>query len=319
MTAASALLVITGPTASGKSRLGVEVAAALEGEIISVDAVAVYRGLDVGSDKPGPELMRRVPHHLIDCVDPRERFSAGRFVAAAETAIDDIRARGRTPILVGGTLFYLRALLLGLFPSPPRDQDLVRQLNAEWRQNPDLVWQQLRAVDPTCAARVSSNDRQRVVRALEVYRTSGIPLSHHWHSHHRRLRYPAMLVAPDHDRAELYARIDARVDRMFASDLVGEVQRLLAAGVPEQAHAFTAIGYRQVVGHLAGRWDLATAVAQTKLATRRLAKRQLSWLRHLSEGTLHWVASTTPEATQTVLALVHDVNEETEAYDKTSQ
>jgi tRNA dimethylallyltransferase len=284
------LLVIVGPTGSGKSGLALEVAGAIGGEIISADAFAVYRGLDIGTDKPSIEARRRVHHHLIDVADPHQRFSAGHFVAAATAAINDIRSRGAVPIVAGGTHFYVRALLLGLFEAPPGDASLRARLAAEWDADPAGISDRLRAVDPAAAARIGAGDRQRVLRALEVWELTGVPISEHWRRHQTRLSYRALLAAPHRERRDLYARIDLRVVDMFSRGLEEEVTRILASGVPASAHALKAIGYAQVVQMLAGGGDRPTAIEQTKQASRRLAKRQLTWLRSLREGVLEWVA-----------------------------
>jgi tRNA dimethylallyltransferase len=283
------LLVIVGPTASGKSRLAVEVAEAVDGEIVSADAFAVYRGLDIGTDKPDQETRRRVRHHLVDVADPGERFSAGDFAAAASGAIDEIRSRGRTPIVAGGTHFYVRALLLGLFPSPPHDSELRRRLVDGWDRDPAAVYRELEAIDPAAAAQVGPRDRQRILRALEVFDLTGVPISEHWRQHREDARYHHLMAAPERPRDLLYAKIDARVDRMFSLGLEEEVNRILASGVHRNAHAMKAIGYRQVTEMLEGRWDRPTAIDKTKQASRKLAKRQLTWLRSLREGALHWV------------------------------
>lgn len=283
------LLVIAGPTGSGKSELALEVAEAVGGEIVSADAFAVYRGLDIGTDKPGPEARRRVSHHLIDIADPRQRFSAGDFVSAASEAIDGIRARGDVPVVAGGTHFYIRALLLGLFESPPSDAALRARLAAEWDADSAGTVNRLRTVDPAAAARIAAGDRQRVLRALEVWELSGMPISEHWRRHQPHPRYRALLAAPHRERRDLYAKIDLRVDDMFFRGLEEEVTQILASGVPAGAHALKAIGYAQVVRMLAGQGDRSTAIELTKRASRQLAKRQLSWLRSLREGVLQWV------------------------------
>ena len=283
------LLLVVGPTASGKSRLGLEVAEDIGGEIISADAFAVYRGLDIGTDKPGREARRRVRHHLIDIVDPTQRFSAGAFVEAATEAIREIRERGSTPVVVGGTHFWIRALLIGLFPAPPRSQEIFDRLATEWGRDPASVFSRLESVDPTAAGGIGSRDRQRILRALEVFEATGIPISRHWEEHRRSRRYHPILVAPERPRPELYAKIDTRVDVMFATGLREEVLRILASGVPPNAHALKAIGYRQLVQFHNGICDLESAVRETKAASRRLAKRQLTWLRGMTEGELHWL------------------------------
>jgi tRNA dimethylallyltransferase len=284
------LLVVAGPTGSGKSHLGLEAAEALGGEVVSADAFAVYRGLDIGTDKPDAEARRRVPHHLVDVIDPTTRFSAGDYAAAADAVIAEIRARGRTPIVVGGSHFYLRALVLGLFPAPPADAAIRARLAAEWRADPLALHARLRAIDPESAERIPVADRQRVIRAMEVFEATGKALSEAWRATRRTPRYRALFVAPNRARRELYVRIDTRVERMFAGGLVEEVRQLLEQGVPRDAHAFKAIGYRDVISFIDGRCDLSTAIAATKRLSRNLAKRQLSWLRHLDEGTLQWVA-----------------------------
>ena len=283
------LLVIVGPTGSGKSQLALEVAQRLGGEIVQADAFTVYRGLDIGTDKPAPESRARVPHHLIDIADPRERFSAGAFLRAADEAIAGIAARGHVPVVAGGTHFYVRALLLGLFPSPPTDAAIRRRLEAEWEADPAALAARLAAVDPEAARRIPRTDRQRILRALEVHELTGVPLTEHWKRQETAPRYRAILVAPHRERGELYARIETRVDRMFTNGLVQEVESLLASGIPSRSHAMKAIGYREAVDHLEGRISLGEAVRRTKMATRHLAKRQITWLRHMKEGPVHFV------------------------------
>jgi tRNA dimethylallyltransferase len=283
------LIAILGPTASGKSRLGLEVAELTDGEIISADAFAVYRGLDIGTDKPTPEDRQRVRHHLVDVADPRDRFSAGEFAEAAAAAIEDITARGRTPLVVGGTHFYFRALVEGLFPAPPREQEEGARLAAEWDRDPEEVFHRLESVDPDAAQRIGPHDRQRILRALEVFDQTGEPMTSHWQRHRQPSKYRVLMVAPQRARADLYARIDARAERLFASGLEEEVRRIVASGVPVDAHALKAIGYRQVVEMLQGHCDLETAVENTKRSSRRFAKRQLTWLRSLLEEGLQWV------------------------------
>jgi tRNA dimethylallyltransferase len=282
-------LAILGPTASGKSRLGLEVAERTNGEIVSADAFAVYRGLDIGTDKPTLEDRQRVRHHLVDVADPSDRFSAGEFAEAAAEAIEDIVGRGRTPLVVGGTHFYLRALVEGLFPAPPREDEAGERLAGAWARDPEAVFRRLENVDPEAARRIGPHDRQRVLRALEVFVQTGETLTSHWQRHSGSSKYRVLMVAPQRARADLYARIDARAERLFASGLVEEVRRILASGVPVGAHALKAIGYRQVVEMLQGQCDLETAVENTKRASRRFAKRQLTWLRSLLDEGLQWV------------------------------
>ncbi len=296
------LLVIVGPTASGKTRLAVETAEALSGEIISADAFAVYRGMDIGTDKPDLETRSRVRHHVVDVADPDQRFSAGDFVTAATAAIDDIRSRGAVPIVSGGTHFYVRALLLGLFQSPPHDPELRANLEADWNDDPVAVFSELESLDPVTAHKVGARDRQRILRALEVYRLTGTPISEHWNRDRQSPRFRPLMAAPRRSRKELYARIDGRVDYMFSSGLEEEVRRILALGVPREAHALKAIGYRQVVAMLGGQHDRLTAIEHTKRASRQFAKRQLTWLRSAREGALHWVGGAEDGGTEAVIS-----------------
>lgn len=302
------LLVIVGPTASGKSQLAIEAAEALSGEIVSADAFAVYRGLDIGTDKPDAEARRRIRHHMIDVADPTERFSAGDFARMASAAIADIQSRGLTPILAGGSHFYVRALLIGLFPSPPRDAKTRSRLVAAWRSDPGALFRSLQEADPYAASRINPRDRQRIVRALEVYELTAVPLSEHWKRSRQFPRYRPTIVAPERPREELYARICARVDSMFESGLEEEVNQLLVS-VPREAHALKAIGYRQIIEMLDGLWDRSTTIARAKQASRRLAKRQLTWLRSLREGSLHWIQPAERGGTESLIAVWHQQGE----------
>ncbi len=284
------LLVIAGPTASGKSRLALEVAEALDGEIVSADAFAIYRGMDIGTDKPSVEDRRRVPHHLIDIADPRETFSAGAFAGAARAAIAEIEGRGRTAIVAGGTHFWIRALTVGLFPAPPRDPEVGARLAALWEADPEAVFRRLGEVDPDAAGRIGARDRQRILRALEVFELTGEPLTSHWRRQRTNPPFNPLYVAPNLDRHELYDKISARAYLLFSTGLVKEVEGILASGVPHDAHALKAIGYREVVEMLRGQCDLETAIERTIQSSRNFAKRQLTWLRRLRDGTVHWVA-----------------------------
>lgn len=282
------LVVLVGPTSSGKTRLGVALAEHLGGEVISADAFAVYRGMDIGTAKPEPVLRARVPHHLIDIADPRERYSAGMFLRDADAAIAGVRERGKLPIVVGGTLFYVRSLLWGLFPEPPKDAALRRQLEEAWRADPDAVRARLAATDPEAAARIAPSDRQRVLRALEVSLVAGRPMSELWREHPlRRPRYRFVLLGMAQPRQELHARIAQRVESMFREGLLTEVAALLARGVAPDSHAMKAIGYRECCRVLSGEWTPERARGATVVATRQLAKRQLTWLR--GESDVEWV------------------------------
>ena len=295
------ILIIMGPTGSGKSGLAVEVAERLDGEIVSADAFAVYRGMDIGTDKPSVQVQRGIPHHLLDILDPTQPFSAGDFVSNADKAITGILNRNRVPLVVGGTNFYIRALLFGLFPSPPHDPVLRARLEHEWDLDSQSVFEKLVDLDPEAATLIGPADRQRILRALEVGELSGEPISAHWRRHQKTFRYNALLIAPHRLRPDLYAKIDARVDTMFAGGLIEEVRRILDSGVPSDSHSLKAIGYREVVNMLSGRLDREEAVERTKRSSRKLAKRQLTWLR--GEGRLHWVPPLEQDGADTVCEL----------------
>ncbi len=273
--------MVLGPTAVGKSELAVRASERFAGEIVSVDSMQVYRGFDRGTSKPDAATRRRVPHHGIDLADPSQDFSLGDFVRSAEEAIAGIRARGRLPVMVGGTGLYLRGLLKGIIDAPRRDPEVRARLIAiDRRRGPAALHRMLARVDPETAARILPGDRQRIVRAIEVYRERREPLS----SLIRRTpfaedRYPAVKIGLSMDRAALYRRIDARVVRFFADGLVEEVRGLLDAGVPRGANAFKALGYREILRHLDGEIRREEAVMLTQRQTRRYAKRQWTWFR----------------------------------------
>jgi len=279
------LVVVLGPTAVGKSRVAVDLALRFGGEIIGGDSIQVYRGFDIGTDKPTSAERRGVPHHLIDTVDPTVQFTAADFVREALAAAQDISARGRLPIVAGGTGLYLKALVDGLFPGPGRDPALRAALEAEARQKGlDVLFRRLGEIDPAYAAKIRGRDRVRIVRALEVHAATGRPISEHFLATaspvagRRVVRIGLRL-----ERAMLVRRIEDRVDRMFARGLVGEVRGLLEKGIPEDAPPFRALGYRHVLEHLRGGLGLDEAVALTKADTRQYAKRQMTWFRKMAE------------------------------------
>lgn len=282
------LVVILGATATGKSDLAVRVARRLAGRIISADSIQVYRGLDAGSCKPPDEARREIPHELIDVADPVEPFSAGRFAMLATQAIDAARLAGQVPIVVGGTGLYLRALLEGIAPMPPRDDELRRELYARAAAGSvQELHRELEQVDPETATRIGSGDLQRIVRALEVVKLTGLPLSHHIKtSSFESGNRPSLKVGLAMERSRLYRRVEERVDRIFKAGIVEEVRGLLAAGVPPSANALKALGYREVMTHLRGEIDLPRAIELVKRNTRRYARRQIIWFRR--ERDVRW-------------------------------
>ncbi|HEY4573203.1 MAG TPA: tRNA (adenosine(37)-N6)-dimethylallyltransferase MiaA [Thermoanaerobaculia bacterium] len=275
------ILAIVGPTATGKSELGMALAGELGGEIVNADALQAYRGLDIGTAKPSPADRERVPHHLIDILEPHEVYSAGEFARRAQEAIADVQGRGRVPIVVGGSGLYLRALFAGISPVPPGDlavrQELRERLAAEGLAG---LREELARLDPPTAARLAAGDTQRILRALEVARVTGRPLSA-WISEQPfgTQAIAAVRVGLTLPRAILYDRIAGRVARMLDAGWLEEVEGLLRRGLSPGLPAFQAIGYRQLVRHLEGEGSLEEAVAEIMQETRRFAKRQETWFR----------------------------------------
>jgi tRNA dimethylallyltransferase len=284
---AQPLIAIVGPTASGKSALALRLAEAMGGEIVSCDSLQVYRGLDIGSAKAGAEERRRVPHHLLDVVDPDQHFSAADYARLGRAALADITGRGRRPIVAGGTGLYLRALLSGLFEGPSRDPALRQRLERMARRFGDARLHRLLArVDPAAAARTAPRDRVRVIRALEVYWQSGRPITDHQREPLRPLEgYVPLLVGLDPPRPALLAAVERRTDEMLARGLLEETRALLAR-YPPGLRPLQAIGYRQAVAVLQGRLDPAQARRDMVKDTMRYAKRQLTWFRHQAQ--VHW-------------------------------
>jgi tRNA dimethylallyltransferase len=293
------LLVITGPTASGKTGIAIQLARRFGFELVGADSMQVYRGMDIGTDTPRPAELGDVVHHLIDVVNPDEPYDAARFVRDADTAIADIHQRGRRALIVGGTGLYLRVLLKGLQPAPPPNPELREELNAKAKRE---GWPKLHArlalMDPEAHGRLHPNDGVRIVRALEVYLQTGKPLSQ-WQREHgfAEQRYPHLVVGIQRPSAQLNARINQRVDEMFAEGLVAEVTRLLENGYDSTLKPMQALGYKSVNEYLNGQISLEEAVERTKITTRRFAKRQRTWFR--KESDIVW---SPPEVTAVIEA-----------------
>jgi tRNA dimethylallyltransferase len=274
-----------GPTASGKSALALALAGRFPAEIVSVDSAQVYRGMDIGTAKPGVEVRRRVAHHLIDILDPTATYSAARFRADALAAVAAIRARGRVPLLVGGTMLYFKALVEGLSALPPADPGIRARLDARAaREGWPALHAELGRIDPASAARLERTDAQRIQRALEVYEATGTPLSHLQGARAAGAELgpavPVALLPPD--RARLHAAIADRFDAMLAAGLVDELRRLRGRfALSPQLPAMRSVGYRQAWAFLDGVIDAPTLRATAIAATRQLAKRQFTWLRAL--------------------------------------
>lgn len=278
------LVIILGPTGVGKSAAGVFLALRFGGEIISCDSMQVYRGFDIGTDKPSAEMRRLVPHHLLDAAEAADQFTAADFVCQASAAVREIEKRGRLPFVVGGTGLYLKALLDGLFPGPGRDAQLRRELDQEAAEKGlGSLRRRLEEVDPVYARLIGEKDKVRIIRALEVFALTQKPLSQHFESTRSEVAdFHLVRIGLQLERKELYRRIEERVNRMFERGIIAEVRGLLVSGVEASAPPFRALGYRHVLAHLDGKLSLEEAVRLTQQDTRQYAKRQLSWFRKMA-------------------------------------
>lgn len=284
-------VLIMGPTAAGKTDLVLRLAEDWPIDIISVDSAMVYRGMDIGTGKPPPEVLARHPHQLVDILDPSQAYSAGQFVRDATAAIEEAHLRGRLPVLVGGTMLYFRALRRGLAALPSADPATRAKIDLEAAEKGwPALHRELERIDPKAAARIRPNDAQRIQRALEVFRLTGKSLSELHATAHPpapQLRFFAYAWVPE-DRARLYEAIEARFHRMMKHGFLDEVRALYARGdLHADLPAIRSVGYRQLWEHLHGKETLESAVQRAIFATRHLARRQLVWLR--SEGELHWI------------------------------
>lgn len=284
------MICIAGPTASGKTDLAVWLAQRLDGEVVSCDSMQVYRRMDIGTAKPTPAERRGIPHHMLDVADPEEPMSVGKFTDMAAPIVEDILARGKTPILAGGTGLYMDALVRGNDFAPVPHTGLREELQARAaREGTEPLLEELRAVDPETAARLHPADEKRILRALEVYLVTGKTLTAH-NAETKRLpdRYsPCWLGLDFVSREALYRRIDLRVDKMLSAGLLEEIRALLAQGIPPGATALQAIGYKEFLDCLEGRCTLEEAAEQVKQSSRRYAKRQLTWFRR--NPAIHWI------------------------------
>jgi len=284
------IIVIVGPTGSGKSELAVRLAERFDGEIVNADSMQVYRGLNIGTAKPSRESMQNIPHHLFDIVEPDEEYTAAIYSRAAKEIILDICSRGKTAVVVGGTGLYIRALLSGLVDVPGADDAARSEYNeiAERYGNEQLL-EVLRKIDPEAAARIHPNNRLRVIRALEVFRQTGRTISAFQDEHGFTLKWcNSLKIGINVERSELYERINARVDQMIAEGFVAEVESLLSQGYSPSLKSLSSIGYREICDYLAGRHALSEAIGQIKQSSRRYAKRQLTWFK--SDPEVSWFA-----------------------------
>ncbi len=308
------LICIAGPTASGKTSLSIALAKELSGEIVSCDSMQIYRHMDIGTAKPTVAERKGIVHYMLDVADPQEDFSVSRYCAMAQPIVDDILARKKTAIIVGGTGLYMDALIRGndFAPSPStgRREELERLADT---QGIEAVLKQLRSVDPESAARLHPADRKRIIRAMEVYLETGETIT----AHNARTqaippRYSPIWFAPeDESRQALYDRIDRRVDDMLEKGLLDEIQGLLASGIPKNATAMQAIGYKEFIAALEGQCTVAEAADAVRQSSRRYAKRQLTWFRR--NKAIHWLrrGSNQPEILAQARQILRETDNET--------
>ena len=298
------IVAVVGPTASGKTSLSLDLAERLGGEVVNTDAMQVYRGMDVGTAKLPPEERRGIPHHLLDTLTVRDPATVAEFQRWARAAIDDIRSRGRTPVLVGGSALYTRAIL-DRFEFPGTDEHVRRRLEGELADlGPGALHERLARVDPEAAGRIRPDNGRRIVRALEVVEITGRPFAASL-PEQEYVDPRTVQVGLSVERATLAARIEERVDEMFAGGFVEEVVRLLDEGLAEGRTASRAIGYREVIAHLAGELTLAEARERTVVGTRRFARRQDQWYRR--DPRIRWVRYDDPDRVEAALAAVRAV------------
>jgi tRNA dimethylallyltransferase len=293
---------LAGPTAVGKSEIALALAEKIGGEIISVDSMQVYRGLNIGTAKPNADERKKIPHHLIDVCDLNEAFDAAQFVRLAQKAVTEIQSHNRTPIFCGGTGLYFKAFLDGLGEAPPGDE----RLRAEIEATPlEKLLEELRECDPATFGKIDRQNPRRVVRAIEVIRLTGKPFSEqrsNWKPEAGSRKPEACYFCFKREPKDLHARIGSRVDKMFSFGLVEETRELLKHGLAENKFALQAIGYRQVVEHLRGERNLAETIELVKIKTRQFAKRQLTWFRR--HGNCEWIELSPNESVEKVLARI---------------
>lgn len=283
------IVVICGPTASGKTQLAIELAQKWNAEIVSADSGQIWRELDIGTAKPTPEQRKQVPHHLIDVANPDEHFDASRYAELSDAAIANICERGKLPLVVGGTGLYLKILLHGLCEAPAQDEAVRAQLTARIeKEGLSILFEELKRVDPETAQKIHSNDTTRIVRALEVFEISGAPLSK-FHKEHafQKPRYEALQIGLLCDKKILHERIEKRVDWMMANGWTEEVRELLKFYSADSQALRGTIGHPQIVAHLRGELSLEEATEQIKTLTKQFAKRQMTWFR--SDKTIQWM------------------------------
>ena len=282
------LVVILGPTAVGKSSLALALAKGWKTEIVSVDAMQIYKYMDIGTAKPSELERSVVPHHMIDIVYPDEDYSAGRYEWEACQAIDNIHRSEKIPLLVGGCGLYLKAVLFGLFQGPEGNLTIRNQLRKESKKGEHYLHERLKKIDPQTARKIHPHDHPRLIRAIEVYLQTGIPLSVYQKDHSfKKARYQAKIIGLTRQRNDLYGRIEKRIDEMIEYGLIEEVKKLLELGYSEHSTALQGLGYKQIIAAFKGKYSMEEAVRGLKRDTRHYAKRQFTWFRKV-DG-VHWI------------------------------
>lgn len=281
--------ILTGPTASGKTDIALKIAESIDAEIVSADSMLVYRGMDIGTEKPSLAARNKIPHHFIDIVDPWEEYSVGQYVKDFEVVTQRLYQQGKQFIVVGGTALYLKAIMDGFFEGPPADWEYRNSLKAvATEKDPNYLHKMLADIDPETASKLHFNDQKRIIRALEVFKTTGQRISSFQTQFgHKNPKYDCVLVAIEYDRDILYKRIETRVDRMFERGLVNEVWTLLSNPLGLSKQASQALGYKEIIDFFNGKHTLSEVSDEIKQRTRRFAKRQMTWFR--SFPNIHWI------------------------------
>jgi len=299
-------ILIIGVTSSGKGRLAFELAKALDAEILSVDSMKVYRRMNIGTAKPPKEIRDRIPYHLIDVVEPDESFSVARFLELAQTAIREIESKNKPIVAVGGTALYIKSLLFGLFEGPGADEQIRAKLKEQSHaQGLNSLYEQLQKIDPDTASRVSANDERRIIRALEVYKLTGKPISTFQSQWNQSSSNDWIIIGLRREKTEESKRINARVKKLIDAGLVDEVKGLLAEPKPLSSQARCAIGYAEIIEHLSGKTTLDEAIELIKKNSRKLAKAQRTWFKTFKN--VHWLDLAPDETVDSVLARAKEI------------
>ncbi|MGQ3684635.1 MAG: tRNA (adenosine(37)-N6)-dimethylallyltransferase MiaA [Candidatus Loosdrechtia sp.] len=299
--------ILTGPTASGKTDIAIHIAEKTGAEIVSADSMLVYRGMDIGTEKPPLALRNRIPHHLIDIVDPWEEYSVGQYIKDFDVVVQRLCRQNKPFIVVGGTALYLKVMVNGLFQGPSADwkyRDYLKSIILE--KGPEYLHKMLASVDAEAAARLHSRDHRRIIRALEVFKKTGQSISSFQTQFgHKNPRYHCTIAAVGYDRDILYRRIEDRVDRMFLHGLVDEVRTLISNPLGISKQAFQALGYKEVIDYLYEKYTLPEVKSEIKKRTRRFAKRQMTWLRSFPD--IHWIHASADNNTSSLAEKVSEL------------